>query len=69
MPTIEQKRRYRKTYREKNKDIINEKKKEKFICECGSQYTKCHESRHKQTNKHLKYINDNEIIIIQPPID
>jgi hypothetical protein len=69
MVTTEQKRKYRETYRNKNKDIINEKKKEKFVCECGSTYTKCHESRHKETSKHLKFIHDNEEVIIEPPID
>ena len=49
----------KKQYRIDNKDKINEKKKEKFTCECGSKYTKCHKSRHLKTKKHLQYIQNN----------
>lgn len=43
---------------EKNKDKINEKKREKFNCECGSSYTYNHKSEHMKTKKHLNYINN-----------
>ncbi len=46
----------RKEYREKNKEAIKEKKSEVIECECGSSYTKSHESRHKKSAKHQNFI-------------
>ena len=45
-----------KQYRQKNKDRISEKQKEKITCECGKTYTKHHKTRHNRSNKHQKYI-------------
>ena len=56
MPTVEQKRAYRKKYRDANKEAINQAKKVKAVCECGSQYTKVHKSRHLKTKKHQDFI-------------
>jgi hypothetical protein len=47
-----------KTYREKNKDIIKEKKNIKFMCECGGTYTNANKSRHEQTKIHKKLIEE-----------
>ena len=45
-----------KDYYETNKDKINIKKKEKFDCLCGGQYTNVNKSRHIKTSKHIKYL-------------
>ena len=44
-----------KTYREKNKDIIKEKKNMKFICVCGGTYTNANKSNHEKSKIHKKY--------------
>ena len=44
----------KKKYREKNKDAINEKNKAKISCECGSIIRKDSLSKHIQSKKHLK---------------
>ena len=41
---------------EKNKDKINERRREKINCECGGKYSISVKSRHMKTKKHLKYI-------------
>ena len=46
----------RKEYYLKNIKIINEKAKEKIMCECGSVITKQHLARHKRSKKHQKFI-------------
>ena len=48
-----------KVYYQNNKEKINEKSKEKFNCGCGGRYTKTHEKRHKSSQKHLNYIQNN----------
>ena len=40
---------------EQNKEIINNKRKEKIICECGGKYTLNHKSTHLKTEKHKKF--------------
>jgi len=47
---------HKKEYRIKNKDKINESQKEKFTCECGGKFTKCHKSRHFKSKKHIKFL-------------
>ena len=47
---------YQKEYKIVNKDEINIKKKEKFDCPCGCQYTYVNKSRHLKTTKHLNYL-------------
>ena len=42
-----------KEYYEKNKEIIVVKIKEKIICECGDNITKCNLIRHKKTKRHI----------------
>ena len=44
---------------EKNKEKINEKKKEKITCECGSIIRKSDLARHKKSGKHLEYLKKN----------
>ena len=48
---------YKKKYRENNKNKINEK----LTCECGSIYSRSHKSHHYKTNKHLEFINKQNI--------
>lgn len=40
-------------YYEKNKDIINEKRKEKITCECGSILNKTSLIQHKKSQRHI----------------
>ena len=47
----------KKIYYEKNKDIINEQKKEKINCECGGNYTRSVKARHFKTKKHQSFIS------------
>jgi hypothetical protein len=49
-----------KKYREVNKEKIKAKKKQKYICECGSDYTICHKLRHLKTKKHQEFIKQKE---------
>ena len=47
-----------KEWIETNKDKIKEKYKEKITCECGSILTRNKLSRHKQSKKHITFINN-----------
>ena len=46
---------YIKNYRVNNKDKNNEK----FECECGGKYTRCHKSHHFKSTKHQEFIKVN----------
>jgi len=48
---------YKKKYREENADIIKEKQKKKYSCECGGKYTYVHKLRHFKSIKHKKYLS------------
>ena len=37
-------------------EVLKNKFKERFECECGSQYTRYNKSRHLKSNKHLNYL-------------
>ena len=41
---------------EEHKEIVNEKKKEKIACDCGSEVRKSELSRHYKTKKHQTYL-------------
>jgi len=43
-------------YYNEHRDVLLEKKKEIFLCYCGSLYTRTHKARHIQTNKHQKFM-------------
>ena len=43
-------------YREKYREILNEKKKETIQCECGMVVNKRHASQHRGNSRHLKNI-------------
>ncbi len=44
-------------YEERKEEINDERRKEKYTCECGSTLTKNHKARHEKTKKHIKFIN------------
>ena len=46
-----------KAHYQKNKKEINEKRKEKFNCNCGGHYTKSSKAHHLKSLKHQKYLN------------
>jgi hypothetical protein len=47
---------YAKKYRNLNKEIIQEKQKKKYTCECGAITNIHHKLRHNQTIKHQTYL-------------
>ena len=48
---------YGKTYREKNRIAIYERRKIKEMCECGSTYSKDSRARHLRSKKHISRVN------------
>ena len=40
----------------KKEEYIKEKRKEKYICSCGSECLKSVMNQHKKSKKHLKYL-------------
>jgi len=50
-------KKYSQEYRQKNRDTLNERKNEKFNCECGGQYTRSHKAKHLRTKKHQKWLD------------
>jgi hypothetical protein len=46
----------KKQYYEENKNEILKKQCEKLECGCGGIYSKCHQSRHNKTKKHINYL-------------
>ena len=60
--TKEIKKIYDKCYLEKNKDIINEKRNIKNICDCGVVCTNRNIARHEKSKFHQNFIQKNNII-------
>ena len=50
----------KKIYRQDNKEQINEQKKQKFDCDCGGKYTRCHKTSHEKSKKHQNYVDSLE---------
>lgn len=48
---------HKRFYSLKNKEKINEKKKIKYNCDCGSSLRVNEKARHEKTKKHITYIN------------
>ena len=48
--------RTKQEYKADNREIILEKKKEKFNCECGGKYTRTHKAEHLKSNRHQTYL-------------
>lgn len=59
--TKEEKKEQQKQRYETNKDKINDQRKQKITCECGSIVTRGDRVRHERTNKHKKFIAENNI--------
>lgn len=55
---------YQKLYRETNKESLNEKKKDKFTCQCGSNYTRVNYAQHCKSKKHQLYLNSQNATIL-----
>jgi len=47
-----------KDYRDKNRDMINEKTE----CSCGGKYTRSHKALHFKTSKHQAYIKNSKVV-------
>ena len=58
--TTEDKNKSSRNFYNTNRDIINIKRNEKFICDCGGKYTLRNKPRHFKTQQHLKYIKDSQ---------
>ena len=48
--------------RDENLRLRNEKRKEKYTCECGSIIGRTQKSKHEKTKKHLKFIEKIKIV-------
>jgi hypothetical protein len=46
-----------------NKDKISEHKKQKIICICGSETSIDHKARHEKTNKHISFIQSQQVTV------
>ena len=57
--TDENKKKYDKKYYENNIEHIKEQKNQKHNCECGGKFTNTSKSQHIKTNKHQKYLDNN----------
>jgi hypothetical protein len=43
---------YKKEYYEKNRQILKDKRNEKFLCECGYNISRCNLVKHKVSKRH-----------------
>jgi group I intron endonuclease len=59
---------YGKDWNDKNRDHINERKREQITCECGCVITKNHKSNHLKTKKHLNILELNDLKVIEDKI-
>jgi len=53
----------KKVYYQEKKDDISKKGKEKITCNCGTIVRKCAMTRHYNSDKHLKYLEDGIVIL------
>ena len=60
----EKKKEKSKTYREKHKEAIKERKSRTYTCPCGSCSTIDHKARHERTKKHQNYLKTLETVEI-----
>jgi len=54
---IEHKKEYDKQYRETKNEQIKKRQSEKFICECGCQYSYSAKARHIKSIRHQNFVN------------
>jgi hypothetical protein len=52
---------YNKQYYDINKKIILERMKQKIYCMCGSETTHCHKARHERSQKHIKFVQAQQL--------
>ena len=50
-----------KLYRESHREELNQRKKERCTCICGSDYTRSNKSAHAKSTKHLNYLRKLEL--------
>lgn len=53
---------YQKTYRNKHREEMIKKSNEKLKCNCGGCYTYSNKSNHVATQKHIKYLQQQQIV-------
>ncbi len=53
----EKRKEYRKEHYKANKERIQQRKQEKFICDCGSSYSRSSKAKHMKTVKHQTWMN------------
>jgi hypothetical protein len=53
-------REYFENYFKEHREELNIKKREKFDCECGGRYTRCHKTQHLKSQKHKQYLEQIE---------
>ncbi len=53
-------REYFENYRREHREEYNKKQNEKFECECGGRYTRCHKSAHLKSKLHIRYLEQIE---------
>jgi len=46
-------------YYNENKNVINEKRKQKILCKCGTEFRKADKARHEKSKKHINYTDEN----------
>ena len=51
----------KKNIMKKKEEYIKEKRKEKYICSCGSECLKSVMNQHERSKKHLKYLESTTI--------
>jgi adenylate kinase family enzyme len=61
--TKESAKEYNKQYHDLHKDLINQRKNEKFICECGGKYIRAAKSQHFKTIKHCQLIEEQNKLV------
>ncbi len=57
-----EKQEYQKTYRNKHREEMIKKSNEKLKCNCGGCYTYSNKSNHVATQKHIKYLQQQQIV-------
>lgn len=56
---LKQKKKNNKKYHENNKEEINEKRKQIFVCGCGSSVTRWNKGKHEKSNIHQQWLIKN----------
>ncbi len=54
-----------KSYKINNKEKVNAKAREKYVCNCGGKYTRSYKSDHNKSKRHINFITLNTTINIK----